>query len=728
MAIRLIHDRMGTAGDPVSNQDRARNGQASCPEPMCLDKLAEASGNSSESCMDDQSSLISQAYDDYFRRKSRGDQVDIDAFCAEFGEIGSALKQRIEVHDLLLQHTSLIRECIEVVWPKPGDELRRLSLVAELGRGSFSRVFLARNKPLGGRLVVVKVHRGSSREAENLGKLVHDNIVPITFAEHASDDGFSLLHMPFLGRATLSYVLRRLWRDGHLPRRASEILAAIRELHETTDTEDELPPDPQWFKASYLDGILAIALQIVEGVAHAHRMSILHLDLKPSNVLMTESGCPRVLDFNLSVDRESQHMRLGGTPPYMSPEQATCFLMGEQAAVVDERSDVYALGVMLHEMLCGKRPFECAEGGRLTTAVLRKQLAVQRAATVDVSWAKYGVNDRLASIVKRCLAADPDDRFPSTAKLVWALRREVSMAGRIRRWAGTHRPVVLGAAALLLSVGLGVSNYVATLDSVAVRQYRKAIACQEAGDFPQAIVHLTNCLQTAPDQPHVLFQRAQAYVEMKDFTNAIADLKVVAEQSKSGETYALLGYCYNRAPNHDEAVSRYGIAIQSGYSPAWLYYNLGCSHYQLGSLSTALSAFDRAIELDPNQVDYYYRRAVVHLGLSEANEVPWNAIHDIQAAHALGDCSPEISALSAVAYARAAAFDNSFRTQAVESLMEAIRNGVALESIQADKHVAAVVSQLSPSELASSTEKPLNRKVKRGAFVNPFSLLSKASK
>jgi tetratricopeptide (TPR) repeat protein len=687
---------------------------------MGLDKDVGDCGSSSVSCLDDQLSLISQAYDDYCRRKSRGDEIDIDAFCAEYGEIGSALKQQIEVHDLLLQHTSLIRECIEAVWPKPGDVLRNLSLVAELRRGSFSRVFLARNVALGGRLVVVKVHRGSSREAENLGKLVHDNIVPVTYAEHASDDEFSLLHMPFLGRATLGHVLRRLWRDGRRPLRASEILSAIHESRETTDDVNGMLSDPRWMKASYLDGILAIALQIVEGVAHAHRMGILHLDLKPSNVLMTESGCPKVLDFNLSVDRESQHLRLGGTPPYMSPEQTNCFLMGEHASVVDERSDVYALGVMLHEMLCGKRPIDCAEGGRLTTTVLRQQLAKQRSVKLDVSWAEYGVNERLGSIVKRCLAADPEERYPSTASLAWALRREVSLAGRVRRWAGTHRTIVLGAAAILLSVGLGVSHYVAKLDSAAVREYRKAVACQQAGDFPQAVVHLTNCLQIDPDQPYALFRRAQAYVEMKDYLRAIDDLEVVAEKSKRGEHYAVLGYCHNRERNHREAIAKYRRAIQAGYHPAWLCYNLGCSHYQLGDLKNALSAFGRAIELDPNQTDYYYRRAVVHLGLAVTKEVPWDAICDIEAARALGDCSPEISALSAVAYSRAAVCDGSFREQAIESLIEAIRNGVVLESIQGDTYVAAVIRELPRSQLAPPTKRPKDNTEARGKLANPF--------
>lgn len=679
MAIELIHDRVGVVGDSVPNQVCDIKNHASCRAGMGLGKDAGDCGSSSVSCLDDQLSLISQAYDDYCRRKSRGDEIDIDAFCAEYGEIGSALKQQIEVHDLLLQHTSLIRECIEAVWPKPGDVLRNLSLVAELGRGSFSRVFLARNVALGGRLVVVKVHRGSSREAENLGKLVHDNIVPVTFAEHASDEEFSLLHMPFLGRATLGHVLRRLWRDGRRPRRASEILAAIHESRETMDDVNGMRPDPRWLKASYLDGILAIALQIVEGVAHAHRMGILHLDLKPSNVLITESGCPKVLDFNLSVDRESQHLRLGGTPPYMSPEQTNCFLMGEHASVVDERADVYALGVMLHEMLCGKRPIDCAEGGRLTTTVLRQQLAKQRSAKLDVSWAEYGVNERLGSIVKRCLAPDPEERYPSTASLAWALRREVSLAGRVRRWAGTHRTIVLGAAAILLSVGLGVSHYVAKLDSAAVREYRKAVACQEEGLFPQAVVHLTNCLQTDPDQPYALFRRAQAYVEMKEYQAAIMDLRVLIESVDRGEVFALMGFCCNCRGTDAETIHAYTRALELGYETVGIYCNLGYAHFRRGRLKSALVSLNRAIDLQPNCCQALWNRALVHFAYAvKGDRLPLAAIRDIEGALAIED-APSGTAIAAYQiYAYAATLNAAFSYRAEFYRQAAILLGAEL--------------------------------------------------
>ena len=83
---------------------------------------------------------------------------------------------------------------------------------------------------------------------------------------------------------------------------------------------------------------------------------MLHLDLKPSNILLTASGCPKILDFNLASDLQARTPRLGGTLPYMSPEQARRFLDGEEAAAIDQRSDLYSFGVLFHELLCGRLP------------------------------------------------------------------------------------------------------------------------------------------------------------------------------------------------------------------------------------------------------------------------------------------------------------------------------------------------------------------------------------
>src|SRR6202034_3146989 len=110
---------------------------------------------------------------------------------------------------------------------------------------------------------------------------------------------------------------------------------------------------------SYTDGVTAIGQQLAEALHFIHQRGICHLDLKPSNVLMTPDGRPMILDFNLSADAQAPDMRLGGTLAYMSPEQLLVSEnpSGGDRSLVDSRTDLYSLGVMLYELLTGQHPF-----------------------------------------------------------------------------------------------------------------------------------------------------------------------------------------------------------------------------------------------------------------------------------------------------------------------------------------------------------------------------------
>ena len=106
--------------------------------------------------------------------------------------------------------------------------------------------------------------------------------------------------------------------------------------------------------------------QLAEGLEHAHARGLLHRDLKPSNVLLAADGTPMLLDFNLAVEQvadspedEMRRALVGGTLPYMSPEHLDAFNPNgtTPALAVNERSDIYAMGLILFEMLTGEPPF-----------------------------------------------------------------------------------------------------------------------------------------------------------------------------------------------------------------------------------------------------------------------------------------------------------------------------------------------------------------------------------
>src|SRR5205085_8198633 len=115
----------------------------------------------------------------------------------------------------------------------------------------------------------------------------------------------------------------------------------------------------QLARMSYVDAVLWIGERLADGLAHAHEHGILHHDLKPANILLTDAGEPMLLDFNISEDTKREPGALadvaGGTLPYMSPEHlARTF---DPDIPVDARSDIYSLGIILYELLSGKKPF-----------------------------------------------------------------------------------------------------------------------------------------------------------------------------------------------------------------------------------------------------------------------------------------------------------------------------------------------------------------------------------
>jgi serine/threonine protein kinase len=165
-----------------------------------------------------------------------------------------------------------------------------------------------------------------------------------------------------------------------------------------------------------IETMLHYAIQIVDGVAHAHRCGIVHGDLKSTNIMVGPRGQVKILDFGLAVRRsvsapgDSDTTRLRerssacGTVPYMAPE----LLRGRRA---DPRSDIWALGVVLFEMASGGRPFRGATSYEVAAAIL-----IHHAVPLPVR-----VPAPVRQLVARCLSTDPERRYASAIELAAAL-------------------------------------------------------------------------------------------------------------------------------------------------------------------------------------------------------------------------------------------------------------------------------------------------------------------
>ncbi|MBX3081657.1 MAG: serine/threonine protein kinase [Anaerolineae bacterium] len=153
--------------------------------------------------------------------------------------------------------------------------------------------------------------------------------------------------------------------------------------------------------------------RIAEGMAYCHANGVVHRDMKPENVLIREDGQPVILDFGLALTKDAKRVTYAnlstaaGTPDYMSPEQCE----GQRG---DVRSDIYALGVMLYEVLAGKTPF----AGDTSMAVMAGHLqgAIPR---LDKQVAR--VSPQLAAVVAKALQKNPEERYPTMEAFVEAL-------------------------------------------------------------------------------------------------------------------------------------------------------------------------------------------------------------------------------------------------------------------------------------------------------------------
>jgi len=310
-----------------------------------------------------------RVYADYRRRAERGDVQRPADLLAAHPDLRPAL-------------SALLRADLG---PVPGavDVLGGYRLLAEIGRGGNGVVYRAAGTRPAREVACKLIHghllgdaRGRERfwcEATAAARLQHAGICPVyDFGEHRG----------------LPYIVMRLLRGGSLESR----LAAVR-----AGSGDR--PRLAWRGATELGAAVAAA------VHHAHERGVVHGDIKPGNVMFDEDGHPVVVDFGLAVEAGIEAVEQGGTLAYMAPERVL-------GAPPSPGADVFALGVMLHETLTGRRPF----GGRYAPEV---RSAILHAAPEPMK----AVPRDLRTLVAACLDKDPRRRVGSAGELAEELRR-----------------------------------------------------------------------------------------------------------------------------------------------------------------------------------------------------------------------------------------------------------------------------------------------------------------
>jgi hypothetical protein len=335
---------------------------------------------------------------------------------------------------------------------QPGDVVADCFILRPVGRGGMGEVYKAIQRPLK-RLVAVKVVTGGvdrlpavTREAVNTSQLLHPNIVTVYHADLRSE-------RPCLVMEYVDGVSLRTWLDRHW-------------------AEHQRAPAGRF--------IQSVVRQVGLAVGEAHRRGFVHCDLKPENVLLTRRGdeyLVKVVDFGIARRLETPAGALAGTPGYVAPEQL-------QGASPDARADLFALGVILYELLTGAQPFAAPSNFESYFKTLNVFPTPPRDADVSAWW----------PIARRALEKDPHDRYQTAQALVAELDRPGALDAGVPRnpllselpeviqqWWQRHSSgfvvavasFVWGAISLLLSVASGsacVRVFWGSPDSSVLRQ------------------------------------------------------------------------------------------------------------------------------------------------------------------------------------------------------------------------------------------------------------------
>lgn len=309
-----------------------------------------------------------------------------------------------------------------------GDRIDDFEIVRQLGEGGFAQVYLARQLSLG-RLVALKVGPNRGQEARTLASLEHDNIVQVFTETVLATRDVRLLCMQYVPGATLQDVLDALPAKDRQVGTGKDYLAA---LDRVCTHHDEFRPaallDRETIaQGDFSEAVCWIGVKLAEALAFAHQQGILHRDIKPANILINAYGRPFLADFNLAhrlQPEEGRESLFGGTLAYMSPEHLEAFAAKDAEALdtVDERADLYGLGLVLYELHTGRHPYPLPWEQGLPREVWVSRLAQERSAgPPPLSPLDPNKPSGVEAVLCRCLEPDPKDRLQSAGELATAL-------------------------------------------------------------------------------------------------------------------------------------------------------------------------------------------------------------------------------------------------------------------------------------------------------------------
>ncbi len=380
-----------------------------------------------ETSLEDSSThdLIDELVDEFLSRKLAGESPSISEYCEKYPDLQGRIRDLFPTLDLFENAKPGLRSS--------GDREPLPSQIAEyriervIGRGGMGIVYEAVHESLGRRVALKVVNRSFSNDAKTLArferesraiaKLHHTNIVPLF--EVGKDDDRLFLAMQLIEGRGLEKVISELRASDSNPGRRSGVSkarSADRQIPLSHGSSLGLAGS-QFTSGSgtearrHFHWITEIGVQVAEALAYAHERGVIHRDIKPSNLLLDNSGIVWLSDFGLAKTEEDDLTQTGefvGTLRYMAPEQ----LHGN----VDERADVYSLGVTLYELLARQPAYSGSDRLKLLAAIRDTDPLRLRATNPHIP-------RDFETIVMKAMEKEPASRYQSAMALATDLRR-----------------------------------------------------------------------------------------------------------------------------------------------------------------------------------------------------------------------------------------------------------------------------------------------------------------
>ena len=489
-----------------------------------------------QTALDQQPSLVRHksfgvdlAYAKFVALTTAGETIDPVEFCNRYPEYRSSLRHRLADHfSVGFSIAERIRQAdLNVLWPDAGEQFGEYTILRHLGMGSFARVYLATEPSTGDRPVVLKLSVGDNTEGRTLGRLAHEHIVPVLYARK-HESGLSLVCMPYLGSATLHDLLDRAYQNPQSPpRHARLILETVQAAQVPGDPVLELAPPPAYLtKGTWVDGVVHLGERLASALAFVHKRGIRHRDIKPSNILLDASARPRLLDFNLSEDERLDSFSTGGTLPYMAPEQLRHFLSLEAAEPKpDGRADLFALAVILYELLSGHHPFGLIPVNKVNEEMAQLLLERQKAGCMSLQKLNPDLDRKLAALIESCLAFKVDDRPASAAAFAAALQRRFAPSRVKQVMLCSLGGLAIASSGFFASSGLTPTAMKPTTTNPAPvlsaeEEYAAGRQAFENGDYDKADACFERALKAAPKEERYLFASGRTRLTLNDATTA----------------------------------------------------------------------------------------------------------------------------------------------------------------------------------------------------------------